>query len=60
MMDIKEILLQWFINSLIKNLDQKSCGSGIKNDNISNKELAEELHKPILENLRKEKRTHLL
>ena len=30
-------------------------GIGIKNDNISNKELAEELHKPIIRKL--EKRT---
>ena len=38
MMDIKEVLLQWFINFLIK----KTSGSGIKNENISNKELAED------------------
>ena len=31
-----------------------------KNENISNKELAEELHKPLLENSRKEKFTQLL
>ena len=34
--------------------DKKAFGSGIKNENISNKELAEELHKPII------KYTHLL
>ena len=28
--------------------DKKSYDSGIKNENISNKELAEELHKPII------------
>ena len=28
--------------------DKKTSGSGIKNENISNKELAEELHKPII------------
>ena len=33
MMDIKEVLFQWFINSLIT----KTYGSGIKNENISNK-----------------------
>ena len=56
-MDIKEVLLQWFINSLTK----KTSGSGIKNENISNKKLAEELHKPIIiENLIKEKYIHLL
>ena len=31
-----------------------------KNENISNKKLAEELHKQLSENLRKEKYTHLL
>ena len=36
-MDIKGVLLQWFINFLIKRLQ-----------NISKKELAEELHKPII------------
>ena len=41
MMDINVYLLQWFINFLMK----KTSGSGIKNNNISNKELAEELHK---------------
>ena len=44
MMDIKQVLLQWFINFLIK----ETSGSGIKNEIISNKELAEELHKPSL------------
>ena len=29
-------------------LDKKSSGSGIKNKNISNKELTKELHKPII------------
>ena len=57
MKDIKEVLLQWFINFLIK----KSSGSGIKNENISNKELAEELNKPIIGKLlKKEKYTHFL
>ena len=42
-MDINVHLVQCFINVLIK----KTSGSGIKNENISNKELAEELHKPI-------------
>ena len=51
MMDIKDVLLQWFINSLIK----KASRSGIKNENISNKELAEELHKPIIRKLKKRK-----
>ena len=51
-----------------KFFDKKTSGSGIKNENISNKrpldlttgELVEKLHKPILENLIKEKYNHLL
>ena len=46
-MDIKEVLLLWFINSLIKKLLVEAAElpdkSAIKNENISNKELAEEL-----------------
>ena len=44
-------LLQWFINFLIK-IFYYECTvrglSGIKNENISNKELAEKLHKPTI------------
>ena len=50
-MDIKEVLLQWLIIFLLK----KTSGSGIKNEIISNKELAEELHKPIIKKLKKRK-----
>ena len=39
--------------------DKKSSGSGIKNENISNKELAEELNK-TLEKLIKEKSIYIL
>ena len=35
--------------------DKKTSGSGIKNKNISNKELVEELHKPIIRNFSKRK-----
>ena len=31
-----------------KFFDKETSGSGIKNENISDKELAEELHKPII------------
>ena len=34
--------------SLVYKFSDKSYDSGIKNENISNKELAEELHKPII------------
>ena len=44
-------MLQWFINSLIKRTSatraNKFADTGIKNENIFYKELAEELHKPI-------------
>ena len=42
-------LLQWFLNSLMKNPPV----SGIKNENISNKELAEDLHKPMIRKFKK-------
>ena len=35
--------------------DKKTSGSGIKNENISNKELAKELHKPIIWKFNKSK-----
>ena len=43
MIDIKEVLLQWSI-IIIK----KKSSRGIKNENISKKELAKELHKAII------------
>ena len=45
---------------LYKFFDKETSGGAVKNENISNKELAEELHKLIIKNLRKEKYTHLL
>ena len=56
-MDIKGVLFQWFINSLIKNLllRVKFAGGAVKNKNISSKELAEELHKPFIRNIEKRK-----
>ena len=45
------VLLQWFIHFLIK----KISGSRIENEIISNKELAEELHKPIVRKFKKRK-----
>ena len=46
-MNINVDLLQWF--------DKKSPGSGTKNENMSNKELAEELHKLVIRNFQKRK-----
>ena len=40
MMDVKGVLLQWFINFLIKTTSSDS----VNNENMSNQELAEELH----------------
>ena len=48
-MNINVGLLQWFIHILIK----KTSDSGIKNESISNKEIAEESHKPIIRNFQK-------
>ena len=36
-----------------KFFDKKTSGSGIKNENISNKELAKDLHKPIVRKFNK-------
>ena len=36
-----------------KFFDRKTSGSGIKNKNISNRELAEDLHKPVIRKLKK-------
>ena len=44
MMEINVDLLQWSRNFF----DKKASGNGIKNDNISNKELAEESQKPTI------------
>ena len=58
-MDIKEVLLQWFTNVLIKKTSEGVATfankSDIKNKNVSNKELAEELHKPIIRKFEKRK-----
>ena len=46
-----ENLLQWFINFLIK----RNSGGTFKNEIISNKELGEELPKPIIRKFKKKK-----
>ena len=45
---------------IYKCFDKKTSGSGIKNENISNKELVKKLHKRTITNLIKEKHIHLL
>ena len=42
-----------------KSFDKKTSGSGIKNENIPNKELAEEFDKPTVKNLNKRKSTFI-
>ena len=49
MVDIKVNLFQWFINFL----ERKTSGRTVKNEKISNKELAEELYKPIIRKFEK-------
>ena len=44
---------QGLASMVYKFFDKKTSGSGIKNKNISNKELAEELHKPIIRKFKK-------
>ena len=51
MMDTKEVLLLWFISSLIK----KTSGSGANNKIKQNQRLPEELHKPIIRKFKKKK-----
>ena len=51
MMDITVDLLQWFINFLIK----KASSGTVKNEIIPNRELAEELYKPIIRKFNKRK-----
>ena len=55
MIDIKEVLLRWFINFLTK----KTSSKAIKNEVMSNKELAGEFQKPIITKAEKTKYTHL-
>ena len=51
MIDINVDLLQWSIDFLIK----KTSGGTFKSENISNKESAEELYKPIIKKFKKRK-----
>ena len=49
-MDIKELAYMVY-----KDFDKKSKGIGIKNETKKNRELANELHKPIIRKFRKRK-----
>ena len=50
MIGIKDVLLLWFKNILIK----KTSSSGVNNEIKQYQQLAEELHKPIIKKLKKE------
>ena len=49
-----------FASMIYKFFDKKTSGSAIKNENISNKELAKELYKPIIKEFNKRKYIHVL
>ena len=59
MMDIIEVLHQWFMNTTearsdtLITRDKSVSGNCVQNEKISNKELAEELHKPIIRKFNK-------
>ena len=55
MMYIKRVFLQLFVNVLIKTLL-----SGIKKENMSDQQLVEELHEPIIKKFKKKKSAQLL
>ena len=50
----------FFENKSVSVADKSASSGAIQNENISNKELAEELHKPIIKNSRKENYNHLI
>ena len=56
MMDIKRVLLQWFIIFFGK----KVAGGAVKHKIMQDKELAEKLHKTVTRKFEKKKDTHLL
>ena len=56
MMDIKVDLLKLYVDLFNKN----TSGRGIQSKNISNKELTKNYTNQLLENLRKERYTHLV
>ena len=49
-----------FVSMVYKFFDNRISNEAIKNENMSNKGLPEEIHKPIIKNLKKEKYTLLL
>ena len=58
--DLSWMLYNFFDNNTSALRTNKFASSGIKNENISNKELAEELQKPIIRKVKNRKCTRLL
>ena len=53
-MDIKEVFASMvLILIFLKKKKKKACGSGTEKEDISNKELAEELHKTVIRKFQK-------
>ena len=59
MMDIKVVILQWFNKFFDKKSlatrDKSASDGAVKNENMSNKELEEELHKSIIRKFKERK-----
>ena len=53
--DKEHLLIKYYVIKHSILLNSPKYGSGIKNENISNKQLAKELHKPIIWNFHKRK-----
>ena len=51
--DLASMIYKFFDKKSASLADKSASGSGIKNENISNKELAEELHKRIIKSFNK-------
>ena len=51
--DLASMIYKFFDKKSASLADKSASGSGIKNENISNKELAEELHKRIIRSFNK-------
>ena len=64
MMDINAEFLQWFTIFLINNSASRehisASAGGAKSKIISNQELSEELHKPVIRKFEEKNYTHLL
>ena len=53
--DLTSMVYQFFDKKSVLLVDKSASASGMKNENMSNKELAKELHKPIIRTFQKRK-----